>query len=71
MGVFDLNIWHHAIHQVTGNMATRFNRATSDDLRKWAKALKAVATEMEARAKVEVPPPPIVGAPTASKALIC
>jgi nucleoside phosphorylase len=44
----DLNAWHHAIHQVTGAMATRFNRAKPEDLAKWAKALKAIAEEMEA-----------------------
>ena len=47
MGVIDLNIWHHAIHQVTGSMATRFNKATTTDLEKWAKALREIAGEME------------------------
>jgi hypothetical protein len=32
--VIDLNAWHHAIHQVTGDMALRFNRATPADLRR-------------------------------------
>ena len=27
----DLNNWHHAIHQVTGDMALRFNKATVAD----------------------------------------
>jgi len=43
----DLNEWHHAIHQVTGDMALRFNRATTGDLRRWAKMLRHVAEEME------------------------
>lgn len=44
----DLNRWHHAIHQVTGAMATHFNRATPEDLTKWAGM--AIAAEMEALA---------------------
>jgi hypothetical protein len=47
MSKFDLNIWHHAIHQVTGDMALRFNRATAADLESWA-AMLLVAREMEA-----------------------
>ena len=46
--MIDLNLWHRAIHQVTGQMAIRFNRATADDLTRWAKALRSVAAEMEA-----------------------
>jgi hypothetical protein len=46
--IFDLNRWHHAIHQVTGDMALRFNKATAADLERWATALREVATEMEA-----------------------
>ena len=46
--IIGLNEWHHAIHQVTGDMALRFNRATTDDLRRWAKMLRHVAEEMEA-----------------------
>jgi hypothetical protein len=46
----DLNRWHHAIHQVTGNMALRFNRAAAADLERWAKMLRTVANEMEAAA---------------------
>jgi hypothetical protein len=45
--VIDLNVWHHAIHQVTGDMAMRFNRATPADLQRWARALHKVAAEME------------------------
>jgi endogenous inhibitor of DNA gyrase (YacG/DUF329 family) len=47
----DLNEWHHAIHGVTGDMAVRFNRATIDDLKRWARMLRAVADEMEAAGK--------------------
>jgi hypothetical protein len=43
----DLNLWHRAIHQVTGAMALKFNRATPTDLAQWAKMLRAVAEEME------------------------
>jgi endogenous inhibitor of DNA gyrase (YacG/DUF329 family) len=46
--VVDLNAWHHAIHQVTGDMALRFNRATPADLKRWASMLRKVAEEMEA-----------------------
>jgi hypothetical protein len=28
----DLNKWHRTIHQVTGDVALRFNRATAADL---------------------------------------
>lgn len=44
----DLDQWHHAIHQVTGDMALRFNKATAADLERWAKMLREVAKEMEA-----------------------
>jgi hypothetical protein len=47
----DLNKWHHAIHQVTGDMALRFNKATAADLERWARALREVAEEMEAVGK--------------------
>jgi hypothetical protein len=50
----DLNGWHHAIHQVTGDMALRFNTATVTDLEHWARMLREVAQEMEAAAH-EVP----------------
>ena len=29
--MIDLNTWHHAIHQITGGMALRFNKAAADD----------------------------------------
>jgi hypothetical protein len=48
--MIDLNRWHHVIHQVTGGMALRFNRAVASDLESWAKTLRAVADEMEATA---------------------
>jgi hypothetical protein len=44
----DLNKWHHAIHQVTGDMALCFNKATAADLERWAKMLRDVAEKMEA-----------------------
>ncbi len=44
--VIDLNIWHHAIHQVTGDMARRFNTATPPDLQRWADMLRTVANDM-------------------------
>jgi endogenous inhibitor of DNA gyrase (YacG/DUF329 family) len=48
--MIDLNRWHHVIHQVTGAMALRFNRAAAIDLERWAKMLRAVADEMEVAA---------------------
>jgi hypothetical protein len=45
--MFDLNAWHHAVHQVTGAMALRFNRASAADLQRWAVMLRAVAMEMD------------------------
>jgi hypothetical protein len=45
--VIDLNRWHHAIHQVTGDMTVRFNRASAADLERWVGMLRAVAQEME------------------------
>src|SRR5262245_12332357 len=44
----DLHRWHHAIHQVTGDMALRFNKASADDLERWARMLRDIADEMEA-----------------------
>ena len=44
----DLNLWHRAIHEVTGDMALRFNKATATDLERWAKMLREVAKEMDA-----------------------
>jgi endogenous inhibitor of DNA gyrase (YacG/DUF329 family) len=46
----DLNRWHHAVHQVTGAMAVRFNKAGAEDLRCWAEELHRIAAEMEAEA---------------------
>jgi hypothetical protein len=46
--VADLNKWHHAIHGVTGDMVLRFNKASTADLERRAKALRKVAEEMEA-----------------------
>lgn len=46
--MIDLNKLHHSLHQVSGAMALRFNRATVTDLRQWAEALRTVAGEMEA-----------------------
>jgi endogenous inhibitor of DNA gyrase (YacG/DUF329 family) len=48
--MIDLNRWHYAIHQVTGDMALQFNRAAASDLERWAKELRTVADEMEATA---------------------
>jgi hypothetical protein len=47
----DLNEWHHAIHQVTGDMALRFNTVTAKDLALWAAILREVAQEMVAAGK--------------------
>jgi endogenous inhibitor of DNA gyrase (YacG/DUF329 family) len=47
----DLNKWHHAIHQVTGDMALRFNSVTAKDLARWAAKLREVAQEMVAAGK--------------------
>jgi hypothetical protein len=48
---FDLNRWHHAVHQVTGDMALRFNTVTAKDLARWAAILREVAQEMVAAGK--------------------
>ena len=47
----DLNKWHHAVHQVTGYMALRFNKGTAADLERWAKMLREVAEEMRTEAR--------------------
>jgi hypothetical protein len=44
----DLNAWHHAIHLVTGDMSVLFNRASAADLKRWSRALRHIADEMEA-----------------------
>ena len=49
----DLNQMHHSIHQISGSMALKFCRATPVDLQQWAKALRALADEMEAAAMRE------------------
>lgn len=46
--MIDLNAWHHSLHQVTGSMALKFNRAAAADLRGWAETLRSIAGEMEA-----------------------
>jgi hypothetical protein len=51
MTVVDLNLWHHGIHQVAGEMALRFNNATAADLERWAVRLRKVAGEMAAASK--------------------
>jgi hypothetical protein len=43
----DLNRLHHALHQVTGDMAIKFNKATPADLALWIKALRVIARAME------------------------
>ena len=43
----DLNVWHHRLHQVTGGMALRFNKAAPDDLQRWTQELRKIAGEME------------------------
>ena len=48
--VIDLNVWHHQLHQTTGAMAVRFNKAGAEDLRCWAEDLHRIAAEMEAEA---------------------
>ena len=46
-GVIDLNKMHYAIHQVSGDMALRFYKATVADLIRWAKMLRELAQDME------------------------
>jgi hypothetical protein len=46
--VINLLGWHRGLHMITGGMALKFNWATPADLTEWAKALKAIAAEMEA-----------------------
>ena len=47
----DLNRWHHDVHQVSGGIALKFNKATVVDLARWARALRGIADEMEAEAQ--------------------
>jgi plasmid maintenance system antidote protein VapI len=42
----DLNRLHHAAHQITGDMALKFNKAVPADLERWAAALRALADQM-------------------------
>ncbi len=42
----DLNRMHHAVHQVSGDMALKFNSAAPADLERWAAALRLLADEM-------------------------
>jgi hypothetical protein len=51
--MIDLNAWHHAIHQITGDMAVRFNRATIKDLQRWICKLRAVAEQMETQIQAQ------------------
>jgi hypothetical protein len=46
----DLNVWHYQLHQTTGSMALRFNKAGAGDLWRWAEELHRIAGEMEAEA---------------------
>lgn len=43
MRAIDLNRLHHALHQVTGDMAIKFNRATPADLELWIRTLRVIA----------------------------
>ena len=49
--MIDLNKMHHSIHQISGGMALRFNKATAADLVQWAKALRVLADEMKTKAE--------------------
>jgi hypothetical protein len=53
--VLDLNKWHRALHQVTGDMALNFNRASTADLARWAEALRKIVAEMAAAIEVTYP----------------
>ena len=57
MTAADLNAWHHVVHQVTGDMALRFNNATAADLERWAEILLEVAEGMVATSKAIEPRP--------------
>ena len=54
VAMIDLNRLHHALHQVTGDIAVKFNRATPADLELWIKALRVIARAMEAAIRQEV-----------------
>jgi hypothetical protein len=49
--VIDLNKMHYAIHQISGDMALRFYKATADDLKRWVKMLRQLARDMEEAAE--------------------
>jgi hypothetical protein len=36
--MIDLNGWHRSLHEITGAMAVKFNKATPADLERWARA---------------------------------
>jgi hypothetical protein len=44
--MIDLNQLHHAAHQITGDMAVKFNTAAPADLERWAAALRTLADAM-------------------------
>jgi hypothetical protein len=46
-----INLLHHAVHQVSGDMALKFNKVTPADLERWARTLRALAEQMETRMK--------------------
>lgn len=48
-----LNEWLHKLHLVTGGMVLHWINPKADLLREWAKRLREVAREMEAKAKNE------------------
>jgi len=52
--IVDLNKLHHDVHLVSGNMALKFNKATVGDLARWARMLRAIADEMEAKAQAQL-----------------
>jgi type II secretory pathway component PulC len=43
----DLNRLHHAVHQITGDMALRWNKADARDLERWARVLRTIAQAMD------------------------
>ena len=57
--MIDLNPLHHAAHQITGDMAIRFNRATAVDLERWAAQLRALADRMAATAAAATSKEPV------------
>lgn len=50
----DLNGWHHAAHQICVDMVWTFRQGTnSEDIQRWASALRALAERMESRTEKE------------------